>query len=165
MEPFNRLKRKDGSFQWGKDERDAFQSLKSTINNSSLLVHFNPNLPLKLTTDASQTASDGLLSHIFPDGSERPIALISLAFTSTERNSSNIELLAIIHGAKKYYDYLYGRSSTISSYLKPLEKLLGSTKEIPFVISARINSNCQFARNKSELNPNHPWECTDRVGE
>ena len=115
MEPFTRLKRKDGSFQWGKDKRDAFQSLKSTINNSSLLVHFNPNLPLKLTTDASQTASDGLLSHMFPDGSERPIAFTSLAFTSTERNSSNIELLAIIHGAKKYYDYLYGRSSTISN--------------------------------------------------
>ena len=52
-------------FIGGKNERDAFQSLKSAINNSSLLVHFNPNLPLKLTTNASQTASSGVFeSHL-----------------------------------------------------------------------------------------------------
>ena len=91
MESLNRLRRKDVTFHWGKNERDAFQSLKSAINNSSLLVHFNPNLPLKLTTDASQTASGGVLSNIYADGSERPIAFTSRTFTSAERNYSNSE--------------------------------------------------------------------------
>ena len=87
-------------FHWGKNERDAFQSLKSAINNSSLLVHFNPNLPLKLTTDARQTASGGVLGHSYADGSERPIAFTSRTFTLTERNYSDIEResLAVIHG-------------------------------------------------------------------
>ena len=142
MEPLNRLRRKDVTFHWGKNERDAFQSLKSAINNSSLLVHFNPNLPLKLTTDASQTASGGVLSHIYADGSERPIAFTSRTFTSAERNYSNIEResLAVIHGVKKFCDYLYGRSFTICSDHKPLEKLLGPTKEIPRMTSSRIQA-------------------------
>ena len=105
-------------------------------------MHFNPNLPLKLTTDASQTASGGVLSHIYADGSERPIAFTSRTFTSAERNYSNIEResLAVIHGVKKFYDYLYGRSFTICSDHKPLEKLLGPTKEIPRMTSSRIQA-------------------------
>ena len=142
MEPLNRLRRKDVTFHWGKNERDAFQSLKSAINNSSLLVHFNPNLPLKLTTDASKTASGGVLSHIYADGSERPIAFTSRTFTSAERQYSNSEResLAVIHAVKKFYDYLYGRSCTICSDHKPLEKLLGPTKEIPRMTSSRIQA-------------------------
>ena len=139
MEPLNRLRRKDVTFHWGKNERDAFQSLKSASNNSSLLVHFNPDLPLKLTTDASQTASGGVLSNIYADGSERPIAFTSRTFTSAERNYSNIEResLAVIHGVKTFYDYLYGRSVTICSDHKPLETLLGPTTEIPCMTSSR----------------------------
>ena len=85
-------------------------------------MHFNPNLSLKLTTDASQTAIGGVLSHIYADGSERPIAFTSLTFISAERNYSNIEResLAVIHGAKKFYDYLYERFFIICSDRKPL---------------------------------------------
>ena len=142
MDSSNRLRRKDVTFHWGKNERGVFQSFKSAISNSSLLVQFNPNLPLKLTTDASQTASGGVFSYIFADGSEKPIKFTGRTLTSAERNNSNIERESfdIIHGVKKHYDYIYGRLFTICSDHKPLQKLLGPTKEILRTTLSRIQA-------------------------
>lgn len=43
------------------------------MQSDSFLVHYNPELPLVLATDASPYGVGAVLSHVLPDGSERPI--------------------------------------------------------------------------------------------
>jgi len=60
-------------------------------------VHFNPNYPIILSTDASNDGIADCLSHKMPDGSERPISIISRTSMPTRNNYSvtDKEALAI----------------------------------------------------------------------
>lgn len=63
-----------------------------------------------LTTDACDNAVAGILAHPFPTNELKPIAFVSRALTSAERNYSTIqkEALAIVFCVIKLYQYLIG---------------------------------------------------------
>lgn len=84
-----------------------------------MLVHYDPQLPLKLDCDAS---AYGVGAHVFPDGLEKPIAHASRTLSKAEKGYSRIEkeALSLIFGVKKFYMYLYGRSFTMVTDHKPL---------------------------------------------
>ena len=48
------------------------------------------------------------------------------------------EALSIVFGVKHFHQYLYGRQFTILSDYKPLQYLLGETRGIPLMASARV---------------------------
>ncbi|KAK9694430.1 RNase H-like domain found in reverse transcriptase [Popillia japonica] len=60
-------------FKWDKNCKKAFAAVKREISSERVLAHFDPTLPLVLATDASPYAVGAVLSHVYPDGSERPI--------------------------------------------------------------------------------------------
>ena len=64
---------------WACDTRcqEAFKELKLKLASSEVLVHYDPNLPLRLDCDASVYGVGAVLSHQFADGSDRPIAYAS----------------------------------------------------------------------------------------
>jgi len=105
-----------------------------------LLVHFNPELEIVLTTDACNTAVAGILSHKFEDGSLKPIAFVSRALQSSERNYSTVEkeALAIVFSVNKLRQYLLGNRFTLRTDHKPLLILFGECKGLPLMTSARI---------------------------
>ena len=104
-----------------------------------LLVHYNEDLPLVLACDASLQGIGAVLSHIMPDGAEKPIAYASKTLTKAEKNYSQLEKgLAVVFGVKKYHAYHWGRQFLIESDHKPLSSLFGELKEIPPLASARI---------------------------
>ncbi|GFT43087.1 transposon Tf2-6 polyprotein [Trichonephila clavipes] len=83
--PLNNLTRKNVRFLWSKDCQVAFEQIKKEICSPKILVHYDPSLPLTLASDASPVGIGCVLSHVYPDGSERPIALSSrLPKTSEE---------------------------------------------------------------------------------
>ena len=81
-----------------------------------------------------------VLSHITPDGVEKPITFASRTLSKAERNYSQIEKegLSLIFGVKKFNQYLFGREFTLITVHKPLTTIFGSHKDIPPITAARL---------------------------
>ncbi|GFU43165.1 transposon Tf2-9 polyprotein [Trichonephila clavipes] len=72
-------------FLWSKDCQVAFEQIKKEICSPKILVHYDPSLPLTLASDASPVGNGCVLSHVYPDGSERPIAFASRTLSGSEK--------------------------------------------------------------------------------
>nr|XP_039253417.1 zinc finger BED domain-containing protein 5-like [Styela clava] len=105
--PLNCLLRANCRWKWTKYCEKAFLEAKKLMTSSTVLIHYDPSLTLKLACDASQYGLGAVMSHVMKDGSERPIAFASKSLTETQRKYSQIEkeALAIIWGVKKFYCY------------------------------------------------------------
>lgn len=76
MEPQYNLLRKETNFAWSLKCQEAYDTIKKEITPDSVLVHFNPALPIILTTDASANAVSLVLSHKV-ESSLKPVAFAS----------------------------------------------------------------------------------------
>jgi len=61
---------------------------KERLMSTSVLAHYNPDLPVCLAGDASAYGVGSVISHVFPNGEEHPIAFASRTLTSNEKNYS-----------------------------------------------------------------------------
>lgn len=104
------------------------------------LAHFDEILPLVLATDASSYGIGAVISHKYPDGSERPIAFASKTLNDSQKNYSQIEkeALSIIFGVNKFHDYLYGRKFTLYTDHKPLISIFSPEKGISVTSANRL---------------------------
>ena len=127
-------------WKWTDNQEQAFQAAKQILQADTLLVHYNEDFPLVLACDVSSQGIGAVLSHIMPDGAEKPIACASRTLNKTEKNYSQLvrEDLAVVFGVKKYHAYLWGRQFLIEFDHKPPSSLFGELKEIPPLASARI---------------------------
>eukprot|EP00731_Ephydatia_muelleri_P007450 Em0003g1698a len=135
-----RLTKKDIPWSWGAEELEAFQKLKDLLCTDTILVHFNPTLPIGISCDASEVGLGAVLFHWYSDGSERPIANSSKTLTKTQRGYSQIqkEALAIIFALSKFHQFLYGRTFILITDHKPLIALFGPTKATPALAANRL---------------------------
>ena len=83
------LKRVTYSY-WKSKQLEAFQLAKNALQADSLLVYFDPTKQIVVRYDASPLGLDAVLSHIMPDGQDRPIAYVSWTLTA-EKGYSQIE--------------------------------------------------------------------------
>lgn len=139
-EPLNRLRGKGVQWQFGQEEKSAFNLLKDALSSDTLLIQYNPSLPVKIDTDASKAGLGAVISHIMPDGSERPIEFSSRSLNKAEKNYGQIEkeALSLVWGVKKFHRYVYARSFELVTDHKPLLFLLGEHKQIPEMGVSRI---------------------------
>ena len=138
--PLNQLLQKDQKWKWDQPEKDAWGQLKRLMASSRVLCHYSPERQLRLACDASAFGIAAVLSHIFADGTERPIAYASRSLLPAEKNYARIdkEALSIIFGVKRFHSYLYGRKFTLITDHKPLLAILGPKSEIPTLAAARM---------------------------
>ncbi|XP_043064465.1 uncharacterized protein K02A2.6-like [Drosophila ficusphila] len=138
--PLNQLRRKDVALFFGPQQQQAFTALKSHIINATQLAHFDENLPLVLATDASSFGIGVVLSHLQPDGGERPIVFASKTLDKHQVKYSQIEKegLSIIFGVKRFHQYLYGRKFILITDHKPLVTIFNPGKHLPLMTSNRI---------------------------
>lgn len=140
LHPLYTLLKKEVVFKWTSECDLAYKKVKEMLLSAKVLVHYNPNLEVKLTTDASLHGLGCILSHVFPDGTEKPIAYASRTLSDAEKNYAQIERegLAIIFGLTKFNQYLYGREFTLVSDNKPLLAIFNPKKGIPQYSANRL---------------------------
>ena len=140
LAPLYVLLRDKESWHWGKKEQKSFNESKQLLVSSQVLVHFDPKLEIRLACDASEYGLGAVLSHIMPDGTERPVGFVSRTLSSTEKKYSQIEkeALACVVGVTRFHAFLWGHHFTLQTDHKPLLSLLCPTKLIPCQAANRI---------------------------
>ena len=91
LAPLYNLLQNHSRWKWTDNQEQAFQAAKQALQADTLLVHYNEDLPLVLARDASPQGIGAVLSHIMPDGAEKPIAYASRTLTKAEKNYSQLE--------------------------------------------------------------------------
>ena len=76
---------------WSKECQEAFQLAKDQLTSAEVLTHYDPSLPINMAADASAYGVGAVISHVFPDGAERPIAFTSRTLSTSERNYAQLE--------------------------------------------------------------------------
>ena len=140
LTPLYALLAKKKRWSWHTKEEAAFQLAKQALHSDAVLVHFDSSKPLILACDASQYGIGAVLSHVFEDGREKPIAYTSRTLNPAEKRYSQLEKegLAIVSGIKKFHNFLYGRHFIIESDHRPLSFLFNEAKGIPQMASSLI---------------------------
>ncbi|CAH8629145.1 unnamed protein product [Dicrocoelium dendriticum] len=138
--PLNELLVKDRKFVWSPECQAAFDNVKSILCSDLSLTHFNPELEIVVAADASDYGIGAVISHIFPNGSEKAVAHAARSLTPAERNYGQIEkeALAIVFAVKRFHKMLYGRKFTLFTDHKPLVAIFGSKKGIPVCTASRL---------------------------
>ena len=77
IKPLDELRGKNVKWRWTEVEQKAYDQLKKLLCSDRVLTLYNPELPLKLDTDASSTGVGAVLSHVLLNGEERPVEYIS----------------------------------------------------------------------------------------
>ena len=87
-------------WNFGVKEKNAFDRLREALASTDVLVPYHTDLLISIETDASATGLGAVISHIMPDGRDRPIEYASRTLSVAERKYSQIEkeALGIIWG-------------------------------------------------------------------
>lgn len=114
------LLKKDVQYIWTSDMQQDFNAIKQHIASANKLVHYNPNKPVIIETDASLK---GLGAVLIQNG--QPVKFLSKSLTKTEADYANIEreLLAVLFACEKLHTYTFGHHITVHTDHKPLESI------------------------------------------
>ena len=102
-------------FEWGQEQEQAFNELKSRLCSSPILAFPNLNKPFIITTDASRSGLGSILSQLDDDGIERVISYNGRATKPYEKNytASDLEMAAIMQALITYHHYIATQKFTI----------------------------------------------------
>ena len=142
--PLNKLLEKNRPWHWDGGCEEAFEKVKTVFCRSdNLLAHYDPDKMIILSVDASPVGLGAVISHEI-DGQDQPVAFSSRSLSPAERNYAQVdrEALAIIHGVRKFHQYLYGRRFVLWTDNKPLSHIVAPDKAIPNMAAARIQRWC-----------------------
>lgn len=105
LSPLHNLLKKGIQFVWDNNCSMTFDEVKRLLKSDKVLTHYIPSLPVTISCDASEYGIGAVISHKFPDSSERPISFASRTLTNAEKNYSIIhkEAVAIVWGITKFY--------------------------------------------------------------
>ncbi|KMQ86353.1 hypothetical protein RF55_14672 [Lasius niger] len=146
LQPLNMLLHKNTRFEWTRKQEVAFIKAKEAFMSNQVLAHFDPKLPIVLATDASPYGVGAVLSHAYPDGTERVIQYASQTLSETQRKYAQIdkEAYSIIFGIKKFYQYLYGNKFTLITDHRPLIHIFSPNKSLPVYSAMRMQHYAIF---------------------
>lgn len=144
--PLNNLLKDHVKFVWSKECKIAFNTVRMQIKKEVHLVHYDPKLPLLLATDASPVGVGAVLSHIYPDGTEKPIQFASQTLSPVQQRYTQIdrEAYAIIFGIRKFYQYVYARKFILITDNRPLTQILSPSKGLPTLSATRMQHYAIF---------------------
>lgn len=89
LQPLHEPLCQDKAWKWTTSCHEAFQKVKDVV------THFSPKLPLQLACDASPYGVGAVISHVLPNGEEKPIAFASRTLNKAESNYAQLEREAL----------------------------------------------------------------------
>ena len=140
LQPLHQLLHTGVKFEWKKHHDTAFKRVKEAVTSETVLVHFDPQKPIRLACDGSPYGVGAVLSHVMEDGNEKPIAFASRSLSVVEKNYAQIEreALGIIFGVKKFNQYLEGHKFTLITDNQQLVAIFHPRKGIPATAAAGL---------------------------
>lgn len=129
LSPLNKFlcgekKPKKTKLKWEHEHQQAFDDAIATLKNATSLAFEEQNLPLVLSTDASDTHAGAVLEQASPDNPDnlRPLAFFSKAFPQNVviRSTFHRELTAMFFAVKYFQHRLRGRELIIRTDHEPL---------------------------------------------
>ena len=129
---------------WQGIQRTSFKGPAGICSSACSLWCTSPSVSCKWYFTIRSIGA--VLSHIMPDGEERPIAFASCTLANSERNYAQLEkeALSLIVGVKKFHPYFCGRQFTLMTYYKPLATILGPTTGVPTKAAVRMQRWAQI---------------------
>lgn len=111
------LTKKVSKFVWGKEQVDAFETLKKVITTAPVLAHFVDEHPVFVTTDASLEGLSDILEQEDNNGKRHPIAYASRKLKGGEKNytTTELEMSAVVFAINHFKEYLLRRKITVFS--------------------------------------------------
>jgi len=133
-----------GNWEWGDQEQQAFDELRTKLTTAPVVVYFDPLAPTKIERDASKYVCGGILSQQCQDGKWRPVAYRSKTMSDAECNYDihDKELLAIVQAFHEWKRYTRGNP-------KPIRVLIDHKNLVTFMTMKEQNE--RQARGMQEL--------------
>ncbi|XP_052131934.1 uncharacterized protein K02A2.6-like [Frankliniella occidentalis] len=134
--PLRKLTELDVPFEWSEECNSAFENCKKLLQNSNLLMHFDPKLPIVVCSDASPVGVGAVLAHVVTINGkkvERPVMFASATLSKTQQNYAQVdrEGLAVIFALTRFYKFLWGRPFTIATDNSAIQRILHHEKGLP----------------------------------
>jgi hypothetical protein len=136
--PLTKLCSNSVSFEWGNEQREAFNTIKHSAASSNLLSFPRSDLPLIVRTDASLAGCGGKLLQIEPSGAELIIAYTGLAFNDVQRkwDTREQEGFGVFYSVMQFAHFIRGSKFIIQTDHKNLTFI--SKSNTPKVIRWRL---------------------------
>ena len=105
--------KKDKRWEWTEKQEKAFRELKEWFTKELVLVALDIDKKMRMEVDASDYATEEVLSMEYKDKLWRPVAFLSKSLNKTERNYEihDKEILVIIRGLESWKHLLEGAQS------------------------------------------------------
>lgn len=113
------------TFQWGRPQQKAFDTLKEKLSTAPVLVLPDLHQPFEIETDASGFAMGAVLMQ-----GGKPVYYHSETFSGAVSNypTYDKELYALVQSVKKWKHYLMGKETIIHTDHQPLQYLHSQSK-------------------------------------
>ena len=111
-------------WQWGPEQEQEWQYLKTLSSTQPLLKFYNQSNNVKTSSDASNYGIDAVILQQH-DGEWQPVAYVPRAMTSAETRYAQIEkeLLSIMFACERFHQFIYGQTVISETDHKPLVHL------------------------------------------
>ncbi|CAF4836697.1 unnamed protein product [Pieris macdunnoughi] len=125
LDPLHNLLRKDVKFIWSTECQESFEKIKTLLCSEPILNIYDPDLPIKIYTDASIKGVGAVLKQEDKNGDNRPVAYFSKKLNEVQKKKKAIylECLAIKEAVKYWQHWLMGKEFMVYSDHKPLENM------------------------------------------
>lgn len=155
----------DVCFSWTVECQAAFDLLKNMLVSSDCIMHYNPDLPIVVSVDASPVGVGAVLSHVVKVKGklvERPVMFASATLSQAQRNYAQVdrEALAVVFALSKFHRFLWGREFTLVTDNSAISRIFHQDKNLPIRTGERLQHwatllqpyNYKLVHRKSELN-------------
>lgn len=131
--PLTNLTREGVPFQWGINEQESFDDLRSAILGRDILSYPDFTKPFELTTDACNYGMGAVLAQRNEQGQAKPVAFAAKTFSHAEENYpiTEKELCAVVWACNHFRVYLESRRFQLFTDHKALNWMLTTSKLNP----------------------------------